>query len=35
MGKNTIKEAIFEVLKSQNKPLTIKEIYLQIAENQL
>lgn len=30
-----IKDAIFEVLKKENKPLTVKEIYLQIVENQL
>lgn len=30
-----IKDAIFEVLKKENKPLSVKEIYLQIVENQL
>ncbi|MEO6174931.1 MAG: restriction endonuclease [Flavobacterium circumlabens] len=35
MSKKTIKEAIFEVLNTQNKPLNIKEIYLLIVENQL
>lgn len=35
MSKTTIKEAIFEVLNKESKPLTIKEIYLQIVENQL
>ncbi|MET3036079.1 restriction endonuclease [Chryseobacterium sp. NRRL B-14859] len=30
-----IKDAIFEVLEKENKPLSVKEIYLQIIENQL
>lgn len=29
-----IKDAIFKVLEKENKPLTVKEIYLQIVENQ-
>lgn len=35
MSKKTIKEAIYEVLEKEKKPLSIKEIYLQIVENQL
>ncbi len=33
--KNTIKEAIFKVLNERKKPLGVKEIYLQIIENNL
>lgn len=35
MKKFTLKDTIFKILKSTNKPLSIKEIYLQIVENQL
>lgn len=33
--KNTIKDAIFEVLLKENKPLSVKEIYLQIQQKKL